>query len=103
MKIPSAVSWDVILNEDMQDIRVAMGMLREAAETPNDPPGYMATILERVLAIQSKYTPVIISKYADLVSKTELDELCTKFEGVKKFIEEYAPAFKAIANYTVQK
>lgn len=103
MTMPNGVSWEVVLNEELQDINVAVGMLMDAAESPNDPPGYMAKMMAQVLAIQPQYTPVIVSKYADLLSKPELDQLCTKFAVVKKFIEEYAPAFKVMANYTVQK
>ena len=96
MTVPSAVSWDVILNEELQDLGVAFGMLMEAAEAPNEPPGYLAKMIRQVLAIHPKYTPVVISKYADLLSAPELELLSQQFECVKVFLTEYAPAFEAM-------
>ena len=96
MTTQKSVSWDSFLNGQLQDVSFAFGMLVEAAETPNDPSGHLLRMVQRVIALHPKCTPVVISKYADLLSESELNQLATEFSEVKTFLNEYALAFETL-------
>ena len=98
MTTQKSTSWDSFLTRQLQDVSFAFGMLVEAAETPNDPAGYLLSMVQRVIRLHPKYTPVVISKYADLLSESDLNQLAAEFAEVKAFLNEYSLAFESLSD-----
>lgn len=96
MTTQKLASWDSFFTRQLQDVSFAFGMLVEAAETPNNPSGYLLKMVQRVIGIHPKYTPVVISKYADMLSQKELNQLAAEFVEVKIFLNEYSKAFETL-------
>jgi len=66
------------------------------SQLEDPPPGHMLNTIEQVLTVHPMLGPMLISRYAQLLSEPELQSLAARFESVNTFLEKYSQYVAAL-------
>ncbi len=94
MNTDLGVEWTEFAHSQFEDVQFAFGVLDETAQEP--PPGHMLNTIEQVLTVHPMLGPMLISRYAQLLTESERQHLAARFESVKTFLETYSQYVAAL-------
>lgn len=95
MTISPGASWDDFLTNCVKDIRIAFGLLMEAAVEPA-PVGHLADTIQLVLSEHPRITPIVLGRYGHLLSQSELTMLSEQFPEAKVFLDQFSRDIEAM-------